>query len=400
LGESGSVKASSELNLSSRTAERKKSYETQKPISSKKLMNSNNSSTPSTPSPTKVTSGYPSNTSDEDQVHECECPQQKHNSNINNNNNHNNNNNSNNNNGKQENESSGTSTSIRKSRSCRNKNPPRKPVCRHASSIQSIPTEKYTSRRGLYRVKSLESNHVSSHIGLGVGVGVGMGAGKGYKYHESSLPPWNPSTNLSNKHTPSHSPREQTLQDKKKEHGQRTPRGLDTKCVTKANGGDVDKGIKITTEVNKRKNTKFPDGKTVDEEVKTTTTVSVTMETPEEDKETSLLTKVKNLALEIGSLAKETYKLSQSSDSSDSLEKVSGVSKSCYPVSNGIHTLNNGVHNLNNGVHTAVSDCLYSGENSREGSNGSDFTDDSPLGKEETDFHSETEYLSSVFRKR
>jgi len=78
------------------------------------------------------------------------------------------------------------------------------------------------------------------------------------------------------------------------------------------------KSIRITTEVNKRKNIKFPDGKTVDREVKTTTTVSVDVDSGEDksNRSNSLLEKVKNLAHEIENLSKDNNRMSDSSSDS------------------------------------------------------------------------------------
>lgn len=287
-----------------------------------------------------------------------------------------------------------SNTSIRKSRSsCRKI--PRKPVFRHASSIQSLSSEKQAAtRRGLYRVKSLEStHHAAASLGGscgGGGLGVAGDAGSSTRGSSRSLqqqqecsscalPPWNPSTNVNSKLT-ANSP----LSWKRglsASRSQNNSSKLDKpKCNNGGGGGGgagggggysdsekLDKGIRITTEVNKRKNIKFPDGKTVDEEVKTTTTVRVQNYGPpaaeEECEESSLLTKVKNLAIEIGSLAKVKYNLSSDS----STDSVLTNEKTARPV----HVTNK---------------------------SDSDLTD-TATNKEETDRFSETEYLSA-FRKK
>jgi len=88
-------------------------------------------------------------------------------------------------------------------------------------------------------------------------------------------------------------------------------------------GSDAGK-VCITTEVNKRKNITFPDGKTVDKETKTKTTVSMDMndKSASDSKDTSnkhasLLAKVKTLAKEIGNMSNiETTCVSESSSES------------------------------------------------------------------------------------
>ena len=66
----------------------------------------------------------------------------------------------------------------------------------------------------------------------------------------------------------------------------------------------VKSGIQITTQTNKIQNIKFPDGKTVDKETKTTTTVSIP-ERKVSPHGPSLLKKVKNLAREIENLSND-----------------------------------------------------------------------------------------------
>lgn len=87
----------------------------------------------------------------------------------------------------------------------------------------------------------------------------------------------------------------------------------------------IDSGkVHITTEVNKRKNITFPDGKKVDRETNTKTTVSVDMnsdngEDTKAEKRANLLAKVKTLAQEIGSLSSlDTTPVSEGS--SDSIQ--------------------------------------------------------------------------------
>ena len=87
----------------------------------------------------------------------------------------------------------------------------------------------------------------------------------------------------------------------------------------------IDSGkVHITTEVNKRKNITFPDGKKVDRETNTKTTVSVDMnsdngEDTKAEKRANLLAKVKILAQEIGSLSSlDTRPVSEGS--SDSIQ--------------------------------------------------------------------------------
>lgn len=111
----------------------------------------------------------------------------------------------------------------------------------------------------------------------------------------SNNPPWNPSTKFTTTYPAS--PRK-TLKSKK-------------------SSNEASKSIRITTEINRRKNIKFPDGKTVDKETKTTTTVSVDVDSEEEkmNQRNSLLNKVKTLAHEIENLSKDSRLSDSSSDS-------------------------------------------------------------------------------------
>ena len=111
----------------------------------------------------------------------------------------------------------------------------------------------------------------------------------------SNNPPWNPSTKFTTTYPAS--PRK-NLKSKK-------------------SSNEASKSIKITTEINRRKNIKFPDGKTVDRETKTTTTVSVDVDSEEEkmNQRNSLLNKVKTLAHEIENLSKDSRLSDSSSDS-------------------------------------------------------------------------------------
>lgn len=94
--------------------------------------------------------------------------------------------------------------------------------------------------------------------------------------------------------------------------------------------------VSITTEVNKRKNITFPNGKKVDRETNTRTTVSVDMndqqsggddgEETKAVKRASLLAKVKTLAQEIGSLSKlDTTPVSEGSSDSMKGDSVTPV---------------------------------------------------------------------------
>ena len=111
----------------------------------------------------------------------------------------------------------------------------------------------------------------------------------------SNNPPWNPSTKFTTTYPAS--PRK-TVKSKKSPN-------------------EASKSIRITTEINRRKNIKFPDGKTVDKETKTTTTVSVDVDSEEEkmNQRNSLLNKVKTLAHEIENLSKDSRLSDSSSDS-------------------------------------------------------------------------------------
>lgn len=103
-----------------------------------------------------------------------------------------------------------------------------------------------------------------------------------------------------------------------------SPKLSNSKTDSSKTTNDSPGKVHITTEVNKRKNIKFPDGKTVDKQTKTTTTVSMDVVTDKKDRNEldereSLLAKVKTLAQEIGTLTKMDVNPSSTDSSSDSI---------------------------------------------------------------------------------
>ena len=122
---------------------------------------------------------------------------------------------------------------------------------------------------------------------------------------------WNPGTNIHYREPDS---LRKPLSPKKKLNS--SPKHVPRKSIDSGK-------VHITTEVNKRKNITFPDGKKVDRETNTKTTVSVDMTDGGEDtkaeKRANLLAKVKTLAQEIGSLSSlDTTPVSEGS--SDSIQ--------------------------------------------------------------------------------